>query len=43
MALAPRVRMALGADREVVSGEYKMGVKLTMPVDDFMGTLGLGW
>jgi len=40
IAFAPDVRLALGADRDVVTGDYEMRMELTLPVDVFAGPLG---
>jgi len=39
--LAPRVSLSLGADRDVVSGDYAMQMQLSLPADLFGG--GPGW
>jgi len=36
MLLAPKVQFALGADRDLVTGEYGWRARLSMPVDTFM-------
>lgn len=43
MLVAPSVRLAVGADRDVVTGDYEMRAGLTMPVDAFMRGLWLSW
>jgi hypothetical protein len=43
VALTPNLKLALAADREVVSGDYAMTANITMPVDLFLTTLGLDW
>ncbi|WP_370519992.1 fimbrial protein [Bordetella sp. 15P40C-2] len=41
--VAPGVRLALGADRDVVTGDYEMRAGITMPVDTFMRGRWLHW
>lgn len=41
MALSPTVRVGWAADRDAVSGDYAMRMSLAMPVDSFLGRLGL--
>jgi len=36
MYIAPTVRFAVGADRDVVTGDYQMNLGISMPVDTFM-------
>lgn len=43
MLVAPSVRLAFGADRDVVSGDYAMRAGLTMPVDAFVRGRWLPW
>lgn len=43
MLVAPSVRLAVGADRDVVTGDYEMRAGLTMPVDTFMRGRWLPW
>jgi len=43
MLVAPSVRLAVGADRDVVSGDYEMRAGLTMPVDAFVRGRWLPW
>ena len=43
MLIAPKVRFALGADRDLVSGEYEWRARLSMPVDAFMRGRWLGF
>ncbi|WP_255176073.1 fimbrial protein [Bordetella genomosp. 5] len=43
MMLAPKVRFALGADRDLVSGDYEWRARLSMPVDAFMRGRWLGF
>lgn len=39
--LSPTVAVGVGADRDTVSGDYAMHLTLAMPVDAFLGRLGL--
>jgi len=41
VALSPTVAVGVGADRDVVSGDYAMHMSLAMPVDAFLGRLRL--
>ncbi|MCD0504315.1 fimbrial protein, partial [Bordetella petrii] len=43
MFVAPGVRLAVGADRDVVSGDYLMRAGLSMPVDAFVLGRWLPW
>ncbi|MCJ9708501.1 fimbrial protein [Bordetella hinzii] len=43
MELAPRVQFALGADRDLLSGDYEWKARLSMPVDTFMRGHWLGF
>ncbi|ANY18412.1 fimbrial protein [Bordetella pseudohinzii] len=43
MELAPTVRFALGADRDLLSGDYEWKARLSMPVDTFMRGHWLGF
>jgi len=43
MLIAPSVRLAVGADRDVVTGHYEMRAGVTMPVDAFMRGRWLPW
>ena len=43
MLVAPSVRLAVGADRDVVTGDYEMRAGITMPVDAFMRGRWLPW
>jgi len=43
MLVAPSVRLAVGADRDVVTGDYLMRAGLTMPVDAFVRGRWLPW
>jgi len=43
MLVAPSVRLAVGADRDVVSGDYEMRAGVTMPVDAFVRGRWLPW
>src|SRR5690606_10525367 len=43
MQVAPSVRLAVGADRDVISGDYEMRAGVTMPVDAFMRGRWLPW
>ncbi|ETI07623.1 hypothetical protein L557_2887, partial [Bordetella pertussis STO1-CNMC-0004] len=42
MLLAPSVKFAVGADRDVISGDYEMRANISMPVDAFMRGRWLG-
>lgn len=41
--VAPDVRLAVGANRDVVSGDYEMRAGITMPVEAFMRGRWLSW
>ena len=41
--IAPHVQLAIGANRDLISGQYGMSVGLTMPVDAFMQGRWLPW
>lgn len=41
--VAPDVRLALGADRDIISGDYEMRAGITMPVDAFVRGRWLPW
>ncbi|MBO1112491.1 fimbrial protein [Bordetella petrii] len=43
MLVAPSVRLAVGADRDVVTGDYEMRAGVTMPVDAFVRGRWLPW
>lgn len=43
MELAPNVQFALGADRDLLSGDYEWKANLSMPVDTFMRGHWLGF
>nr|WP_244172912.1 fimbrial protein [Bordetella genomosp. 6] len=43
MLLAPSVKFAVGADRDVISGDYEMRANISMPVDAFMRGRWLGF
>ncbi|WP_460490317.1 fimbrial protein [Bordetella tumbae] len=43
MLVAPSVRLAVGADRDVVTGDYEMRAGITMPVDAFMRGRWIPW
>lgn len=43
MFVAPRVRLAVGADRDIISGNYEWRANLSMPVDTFMRGTWLSW
>ncbi|CAM4062308.1 fimbrial protein [Bordetella muralis] len=43
MLVAPSVRLAVGADRDVVTGDYEMRAGITMPVDAFMRGRWVPW
>jgi hypothetical protein len=43
VAITPNLKLALAADREVVSGDYAMTANITMPVDLFLTGLGFSW
>ena len=40
IAFTPRMRFAVGADRDIVTGDYGVRMELTLPVDIFGGPLG---
>jgi hypothetical protein len=41
--LAPGVRLAVGADRDILTGDYEMRAGISMPVDTFMHGRWLPW
>ncbi|MFD4839650.1 fimbrial protein [Achromobacter sp. NPDC058515] len=43
MFVAPKVKFAVGADRDIVSGNYEWRANLSMPVDTFMRGTWLSW
>lgn len=43
MFVAPRVKLAVGADRDIISGNYEWRANLSMPVDTFMRGTWLSW
>lgn len=43
MFVAPKVQLAVGADRDIVSGNYEWRANLSMPVDTFMRGTWLSW
>lgn len=43
MFVAPKVKLAVGADRDIVSGNYEWRANLSMPVDTFMRGTWLSW
>ncbi|MGE8686770.1 MAG: fimbrial protein [Achromobacter sp.] len=43
MFVAPKVKLAVGADRDIVSGDYEWRANLSMPVDTFMRGTWLSW
>jgi len=43
MFVAPKVRLAVGADRDIISGNYEWRANLSMPVDTFMRGTWLSW
>ncbi|MGW8307138.1 MAG: fimbrial protein [Achromobacter pulmonis] len=43
MFVAPRVKLAVGADRDIISGHYEWRANLSMPVDAFMRGTWLSW
>lgn len=43
MYLAPKVRLKVGADRDVLSGDYEWRANVSMPVDTFMRGQWLPW
>ncbi|CAM3914584.1 fimbrial protein [Bordetella tumulicola] len=43
MLVAPTVRLAVGADRDVVTGDYEVRAGISMPVDTFMYGRWLSW
>ncbi len=43
MFVAPKVKLAVGADRDIISGNYEWRANLSMPVDTFMRGTWLSW
>ncbi|MGE8569924.1 MAG: fimbrial protein [Achromobacter sp.] len=43
MFVAPKVQLAVGADRDIVSGNYEWRANLSMPVDTFMRGTWFSW
>jgi hypothetical protein len=43
MFVAPKVKLAVGADRDILSGDYEWRANLSMPVDTFMRGTWLSW
>ncbi len=43
MFVAPKVKLAVGADRDIVTGDYGWRANLSMPVDTFMRGTWLSW
>lgn len=43
MFVAPKVQLAVGADRDILSGDYEWRANLSMPVDTFMRGTWLNW
>lgn len=43
MFVAPKVQLAVGADRDIVTGNYGWRANLSMPVDTFMRGTWLSW
>ncbi|WP_235490661.1 fimbrial protein [Achromobacter sp. DMS1] len=43
MFVAPKVQLAVGADRDIISGNYEWRANLSMPVDTFMRGTWLNW
>lgn len=43
MFVAPKVKLAVGADRDILSGNYEWRANLSMPVDTFMRGTWLSW
>ncbi|WP_313625378.1 fimbrial protein [Achromobacter sp.] len=43
MYVAPKVKLAVGADRDIVSGDYGWRANLSMPVETFMRGTWLSW
>lgn len=43
MLLGPKVQFALGADRDLITGDYEWRARLTMPVESFMRGHWLGF
>ncbi|MBB1597932.1 fimbrial protein [Achromobacter sp. UMC46] len=43
MFVAPKVRLAVGADRDIISGNYEWRANLSMPVDTFMRGTWFSW
>ena len=43
MFVAPTVKLAVGADRDILTGNYEWRANLSMPVDTFMRGTWLQW
>lgn len=43
MFVAPKVKLAVGADRDIVTGDYGWRANLSMPVETFMRGTWLSW
>ncbi|WP_371321306.1 fimbrial protein [Achromobacter seleniivolatilans] len=43
MFVAPKVKLAVGADRDIISGNYEWRANLSMPVDTFMRGTWFSW
>lgn len=43
MFVAPKVQLAVGADRDIITGNYGWRANLSMPVDTFMRGTWLSW
>jgi len=43
MFVAPKVKLAVGADRDIISGNYEWRANLSMPVDTFIRGTWLSW